>query len=183
MTAAQANTTTIEEYFTHQLTCEGRHEYDNGHLYRVPDEMDIENLTASALVCLFFKTLHKQGYQLYAHTVRIAIPNEPKFYYPDVFITKELKTRDNEFVKYEPELIVEVTSSKTLTRNTVYKFIDYTKIPSLKYYLVVHFRKHITYCYFKDGNGEWQVDFYTLPKEIIYLPLLGIEIPLKEIYQ
>lgn len=183
MTATQENKMTIEEYEEHQLTCEGRHEYDNGHLYRVPDEMDIENLTASALVCLFFGTLRKQGYQIYAHTVRIAIPKEPKFYYPDIFITKEADTEYNEYVKYEPELIVEVTSSKNFTRNTVYKFVDYTKIQSLKYYLVVHFLKHITYCHFKDEKGEWTFDIYTLPEEIVPLPLLGIQIHLKEIYQ
>lgn len=183
MTATQENKMTIQEYETHQLTCEGRHEYDNGHLYRVPDEMDVENSTASAFVYLFFETLRKQGYQVYAHAVRIAIPNEPKFYYPDVFITKEPDTSNNEYVKYEPELIVEVTSSKTLTRNTIYKFIDYTKIPSLKYYLVVHFIKHITYCYFKDEKGEWTYDVYTRSEEIVPLPLLQIQIPLKEIYQ
>jgi Uma2 family endonuclease len=121
MTATQEKLMTIKEYEEHQLTCESRHEYDNGHLYQVPDETDTENLTASAFVHLFYETLRKQGYHIYAHAVRIAIPNEPKFYYPDVFITKEAKTENNEYVKYEPELIVEVTSSGVaLTRNTIY---------------------------------------------------------------
>ena len=51
-----------EAYFEHQLSCEGRHDYDNGYLYRVPDEMDTENEMVSACTFLLYKALKSRGY-------------------------------------------------------------------------------------------------------------------------
>jgi Uma2 family endonuclease len=127
--------------------------------------------------------LHKQGYYIYAHAVRIAIPNEPKFYYPDVFITKEPQTKNNEYVKYEPELIVEVLSPTTQITDRVDKYIDYTTIPSLKYYLVVEPEIVYITLYHRNEEGGWEAKVFSRKDEIIELPVWGINLPLDKIYR
>ena len=47
------------------------------------------------------------------HDVKVAIPGGKKFYYPDVFFTKEERNQNNQHIKTEPEIIVEVVSETT----------------------------------------------------------------------
>jgi Uma2 family endonuclease len=182
MTATQERQMSVEEYAEHQLTCEGCHDYDNGYLYKVPDEKLCENATSTFLV-YFLVTQLPETYSVCSHRVRIAIPNEPKFYYPDVFITKEKETKYNEYVQYEPELIAEITSDETYERNAVYKLNEYIKIPSLKYYLIVHFEKHFTELYQKNEHQQWHKATYKPDDAMIDLPLLNVQLPMQRIYR
>jgi len=67
----------------------------------------------------------------------VATQDRAKYFYPDVFATKEMRTQENEYIKYEPEIIIEVISPLTHITDTVDKYIAYTSIRSLKYYLIV----------------------------------------------
>ncbi|HVF97144.1 MAG TPA: Uma2 family endonuclease [Flavisolibacter sp.] len=64
-------------------------------------------------------------------------PRPHQIFLPNVFVTKEPQTAANEYIQYEPEPIVEVISPLSRITDTVDKYIDYSAIPSLKYYLVV----------------------------------------------
>ncbi len=171
-----------EVYFEHQLSCEGRHDYNNGYLFRVPDEMDTENEIVSACIFLLYNALKNSSYTVYSHSLRIAIPTAPKFYYPDVFITREPRTSLNRYTKYNPELIIEVSSDATFERNVFQKYLDYTSILSLQYYLVVCFPNSYACLYYKATDGKWQEQILEKPDDIISFPSLGIQFPLKEIY-
>lgn len=63
----------------------------------------------------------------------MASSDRTKYFYPDVLVTKESETEQNQYIKYEPELIAEVSSPSTHIPDTVDKYIAYTAIPSLKY--------------------------------------------------
>lgn len=172
----------VEEYAEYQITCEGRHEYDNGILYEVPPEKLRKNATGS-LLSYFLVTQLEKAYSVCAHAVRIAIPNEPKFYYPDVFITREADTEFNEYVQYEPELIAEITSDETYERNAVYKLKEYAKIPLLKYYLIIHYEKYFTELYRRNERNQWQREIYKSEDALINLPLLNVQLSMKRIYR
>ena len=47
------------------------------------------------------------------HDVKVAILDGKKFYYPDVFFTKGERNQNNQHIKTEPEIIVEVVSETT----------------------------------------------------------------------
>ena len=63
--------------------------------------------------------------------MKVKIQEEDQYYYPDIFITKEAETDNNKYVQFEPELIVEVLSETTRTKDMIDKFIQYRKIHSL----------------------------------------------------
>lgn len=105
------------------------------------------------------------------------------YYYPDIFITREPETDENKYVQFEPELIVEVLSETTRAKDMVDKFIQYRKINSLNYYLIVEPEKYLVLCNFKDEKGEWDMVSYTQPDEIIQLPKLNISLSLADIYK
>jgi Uma2 family endonuclease len=114
--------------------------------------------------------------------MKLAIPGGNQFYYPDIFITREKLTDLNKYIQYEPELIIEVLSESTRTRDSIDKFIQYRKIETLKYYLVAEPEKCLVLCYFKMPDNEWDMITYTKIEEIIQLPILGINLPLNQIY-
>jgi Uma2 family endonuclease len=115
--------------------------------------------------------------------VKISTPDKTKYYYPDVFITREQETEQNQYIKYEPELIVEVLSPSTHITDTVDKYIAYTSIPSLKYYLIVQPETFYVTLYSKNAEGKWEAMSYVRNADVIPLPLLDLSLPLKEIYQ
>ena len=79
-------------------------------------------------------------------------------------------------------MIAEVLSSGTRITDTVDKYLDYTKIPTLQYYLVVEPETiHIT-LYYRNGGGQWQADIFTQKDQTIDLTLLEMQIPLSAIY-
>src|SRR3954467_8999440 len=99
---------TVEEYIQHELRAEVRSEYINGQLFEMPGEKDINNEIAGTLYILFSTLLKTFGYYVYNHDVKVKVTGESKYYYADVFITKESRLESNQYIKSEPVLIVEV---------------------------------------------------------------------------
>jgi Uma2 family endonuclease len=173
---------TKEEYIAYELKAERRHEYINGQLFEMPGELDINNMIAGKLYVLLAYFLEQKGYYVFAHDVKVAIPDEEKYYYPDVFVTNEPRTEENKYIKTAPVLIAEVLSPSSRITDTVDKYLDYTKIPSLQYYLVAEPETvHIT-LYHRNGGGQWQADIFTQKEQTIDLPLLDMQIPVSAVY-
>jgi len=111
----------------------------------------------------------------------VAIPGD-KYYYPDVFVTKEEKNASNSYIKYLPETIVEVVSDSTHTTDYVDKYIDYIKIPSLQYLIVEPETILITVCERTDTNA-WITHKYTQLKDFVQLEKMNISFSLDDVYK
>ena len=173
---------TVDEYIAHELASQRRSEYINGQLFEMPGEKDINNEIAGLLYILFITMLKPEGYHVYNHDVKVKIPGQEKYYYPDVFITKEEKTEANQYIKSLPELIVEVVSESTQVNDYVDKYIDYTKIPSLRYYLIVEPETILITMYKRTGEGEWTTVKYTRLEDVVQLEHWNVSFPLKQVY-
>jgi Uma2 family endonuclease len=182
MITGVAQKMTKEEYIAFELKAERRHEFIKGQIFEMPGELDLNNLIAGKLYVLLAYLLEQKGYWVFAHDVKVAIPGEEKFYYPDVFVTNEPRTEENKYIKTAPVLIAEILSPSSRITDTVDKYLDYTKIPALKYYLVVEPETiHIT-LYHQNEGGQWQAEVFTQKDQIIDLPLLQMQIPLSAVY-
>ena len=173
----------VQEYIQHEWSASFRSEFINGQLFEMPGEQDINNEIAGNLYILFSMMLKTMGYFIYSHDVKLKIFGEYKYYYPDVFVTKEPKDENNQYIKNEPELIVEVVSESSQVNDYVDKFIDYTKIPSLLYYLIVEPETLLLTVYAKSDIGGWQAIKYTKPNDIVHLEKLEVSFTLKQVYQ
>lgn len=183
MTATLQKMMTVEEYIQFETTSELRHEYINGQLFEMPGEKKLNNKIASFLSAYLLTLLDEKGYIVYSHDIKVAIPNENKYYYPDLVVTNEPEDLGNDYVIYQPELLVEIISKTSRTRDTVDKYIDYTKIPSLKYYFVIDPERTYITVHSKDEKGEWEAEAYNDKEEVIQLPLLRLELPLAKIFR
>ncbi len=183
MTAIPEKQMTLEEYIQFETTSELRHEYISGQLFEMPGEKKLNNKIAAFLSAYLLTLLEDKGYIVYNHDVKVAIPNEDKYYYPDLVVTNEPEDNGSEYVVYKPELLVEIISKTSRTHDTVDKYIEYIKIPSLKYYLIIDpVRTYIT-VHSRDEEGQWEAEAYSNSEEIIPLPLIGLELPLRKIFR
>ncbi len=183
MKSVELNKTyTVQEYFLLEEAQDVRHEFINGNLIEMSGASREHHKICKNLLRLLENLLKDKGYEVYIENMKVKIENENQYYYPDIFITKETETDENRFVQFQPELIVEVLSETTRTKDMVDKFIQYRKINSLNYYLIVEPQKCPVLCHTKDEQGEWDMASYTKTDEIIQLTLLNIALPLEEIY-
>lgn len=182
MTAIHHHLMSVEEYLKFEETSELRHEYINGQLFEMPREKLINN-KISLFLAAFFLSFSEKGYSVYGHDVKVQIPDERKFYYPDLLLTSEPESEGNEYVVYHPELIIEIISKTSRIHDTVDKYLDYIKIPTLKYYLIIDpERTHVT-IHSRTEIAEWEADVFSEKTDIITLPLLSLELPLSIIYK
>lgn len=173
---------TVEEYIQMELQSERRHEYVNGQLIEMPGERSINNKVAGRIYAFLLQKLTTKGYDTYINDVKVSSHDRAKYFYPDVFATKEPDNAATQYIKYEPELIVEVVSPTSHITDTVDKYIAYTQIPSLKYYLIVEPETVYAMLYFKNAEGEWEVTKFVRINETISMPLLELEMPLSDVY-
>ena len=173
---------TVDEYILLDEASNIRHEFINGQLYDMSGATDLHNEICQNLL-IFFKTeLGKNGYKIYMEGVKCKIEGEEYYTYPDIFITNDEADKQNKYIKQHPLLIVEVLSDSTRKYDTVDKFIQYQKINSLQYYILVEPEVFIVHCFSKDETGQWQAAIYTKLVEEIELKLLSINLPLQLIY-
>ncbi len=173
---------TEDEYIQFELQSESKHEYCNGKLIDMAGESDINNEIAMNIAFILRQLLKSNGYSVYVEGVKIKIPDEPKYYYPDVFATKETTGITKQYIKYKPEIIVEVLSETTRKYDMVDKFINYQKITSLQYYMLVEPEKILVQLFYKKDN-DWEVISFTNLNNVIDLTLLNIQLSLTDIYQ
>ena len=173
---------TVEEYILLEEAGEIRHEFINGNLFEMSGASREHHKLCKKLLRILEDLLLGTGYEVNMENMKVAIPGGNLFYYPDIFITKEKQTPLNKYIQYEPELIIEVLSESTRTKDSIDKFIQYRKIETLKYYLVAEPEKCLVMCYFKRSDGEWDMLSYTQKEEVIQLPEIGISLPLNQVY-
>ncbi len=175
-------TYTPAEYFLLEESEEVRHEFINGNLIEMSGASREHHFICQNILLMLLALVKPLGYKVYIENMKLKIENENQYFYPDIFITKEPETDENRYVQFEPELIIEVLSETTRTKDLVDKFIQYRKINTLNYYLIVEPQKCLILCNSKDDEGEWSTASYIKPDEIIQLPRLNIALPLKKIY-
>jgi len=125
--------------------------------------------------------LKDKGYSFFIEGVKVKLPREDKYFYPDVFITKEPLSKGTIYIKEQPELIVEVLSESTRKYDTVDKFINYQKFTSLKYYILVE-PETLFISVFSRTENDWDLNTYSKGTDSIQLPQLGTGFTANEIY-
>lgn len=171
-----------KEYILFELQSDIRHEYINGKLINMPGESDLHNQLALNC-CIILKMLLKdKGYRFFIESVKVKLAGENKYFYPDVFITKEPLSGGTVYIKEHPELIIEVLSESTRKYDTVDKFINYQRFDSLQYYILIEPETVFISVFNRIDKDDWNLNTYSKETDVIQLPQLGISFTVKEIY-
>ncbi len=174
---------TVEEYILLDESCDIRHEFINGQLYDMSGASDLHNEICYNLTFLLKTSLAGKDFKVYMEGVEVKIQGEEYYTYPDVFITNHPEDLQNKYIKQFPVLLIEVLSDGTRKYDTIDKFIQYQKIETLQYYILVEPEFMYINCFSKDETGEWHSAIYNKPEEFVPLENLSIKLPIQGIYQ
>lgn len=173
----------VEEYFEIENHSEIRHEFEDGILIPMPGETLDANEIAGNISATLRKELRKKGFRIFTHDVRTIVHERRIYRYPDLVITASNTVKDIRHVA-EPVLIVEVLSESTEEVDRNKKFRQYTALPSLQYYLMVHQDTALVEFYRrKEATSTFEFNFIDELDDKIEFPLFDTSITLEDIYE
>lgn len=173
----------VEEYFAIENHSEIRHEFEDGLLIPMPGETLNANEIAQNFISALQRILRKNGFRMFGHDIRTIVHERRLYRYSDVVISASNTIKDIRNVT-EPVLVVEVLSESAEDVDRNKKFRQYTALPSLQYYLMIHQDMALIEFYQrKDDSKTFEFTFFDKLSEIISLPVLGTSISLEDIYE
>jgi Uma2 family endonuclease len=171
-----------EEYIAYEMASEVRHEYINGKLIEMPGESTANNEIALNIALLLKKHVKEKSWRLFTHDVKLKLPGEKIYFYPDLFITQE----ESSVTKYVVEsalLVAEILSGSTRHFDMFDKYLQYRQIPELRYYLLVEPSKRLITLCEKDDNGGWSTELYDVNDGTITMKYLGLELNIASVFE
>lgn len=170
----------VEDYLAGEDGAELRHEYIDGETYAMGDASDRHGLIASNLVALLRPQIRGRGCQLFVNDmkVRLRISSQDVFYYPDLLLACDPKDRETYF-RTNPCAIIEILSKTTERIDRREKMFAYTRLPSLKDYLLISQTEWAVWHHRR--SRDWAADVLT--DGGLKLDCLDAELSLVSIYE
>ena len=174
---------TPEEYITLERKAEYKSEYFDGHIIAMAGASSKHNLITGDIFYGLYPQLIGHGCDIFSGDMRVRPSLGDAYFYPDVVVVcGEPEFEDDVFdTLLNPIVIVEVLSPSTEAYDRGEKFARYKHLASLQEYLLVsqdkvwveHHRHHGT---------QWVLSHYRALAEVLPLPSIGCELPLRDIY-
>ncbi|MBP6432694.1 MAG: Uma2 family endonuclease [Ferruginibacter sp.] len=183
--APKYNYFTAEEYLAEERAALDKHEYYQGEIFAMSGASVNHNKLNFNLTLAFGNKLKGKGCQPYGSDLRIHIPKNTLYTYPDISVfCGDPNLTDNHFdTATNPTLIIEILSKSTRDYDLGGKFKLYRDIESLQAYLVVDSLSMYAELHTKQGNHKWQLQEFNNSNDIIPIDCLQINISIKDIYE
>jgi Uma2 family endonuclease len=170
----------VEDYLALEEASPVRHEYLAGEVYALAGASMAHNQIAGNIFAALRAAARGGPCRVTMSDVKVRA-DEKLFYYPDVMTVCEPGGYDR-LVVTKPCLLVEVTSPSTETIDRREKMLAYTRIESLKSYLIVAQDERWVERYWRDEEGAWRQA--TLWREgRVPFPCPEVALTLDEIYE
>jgi Uma2 family endonuclease len=171
-----------EEYLAMEQDNSIRHEYRQGLVYAMAGGSDDHSRLAINLLTELNLHLRNGDCQFFSGDVKVNYRAD-FFYYPDAFVTCDLRDRDDRYVKRYPKLIAEVLSPATEEFDRGDKFEDYAHLDSLEEYVLISQDAVEVECRRrKPGSDQWKTEVYG-PGDRVVLRSVGLEVAISDLYR
>ncbi|HRI60934.1 MAG TPA: Uma2 family endonuclease [Saprospiraceae bacterium] len=183
-TAAEERLYTAEEYFELEKHSEERHEFYYGKLELMPGESIDANQIGNNCQIFFENLLGEKGYHILRLSIKLRVIEGKLYRYPDVMIVPTASIKQTHEVK-DAELVIEVTSDDSYTRDHKTKLKEYTEnFPTLRYYLIIDQYEPLVAVYSRKKTGEkWEYETFSDMADEIPLDFFKTKLPLRTIYK
>jgi Uma2 family endonuclease len=175
---------TPAEYLELERGSEDKHEYHDGEIVLMTGAREEDNLIVGNLLRELGVQLKGREAKVYPSDMRVRIPSENRYVYPDVSALVgradfEDEQRDS---LLNPQVIFEVLSILTEAYDRGDKFFLYRTLPSFReYVLVVQNRPQVEH-FVHRASDEWLLKTYTDWDGAFGLPTLGCRLLIRDIY-
>ena len=184
MTAAKKlKPISVADYLAGELISPIKQEYLGGVVYALAGARNAHNVVSgNAFGSLHHRLRGKRCQPFNSDTkVRVHLPNQVRFYYPDAMVVCRPNPRDDSF-QDEPAVLAEVMSRSTRRIDDGEKKDAYLTIPSLSVYLLVEPDQPAVVAYRRTPQGFVR-ELYEGLAAVIPLPEIETELPLAEIFE
>jgi Uma2 family endonuclease len=161
-----------------------KNEYYKGEMFAMAGAGNNHNIITANIIISIGSFLRGKGCTVYPSDMRLHIPENGLYTYPDAMVVcnpKQFRDEKKDTI-LNPVLIVEVLSPTTEGYDRGEKFRLYRSIPTLQEYLIIDSQQYTAEIYHKNREGHWVL---TDAQDIhSSLPLASImfELSLQDIY-
>ena len=183
--AWQKKNYTVQEYLEMEKQALEKHEYYNGEIFAMSGASTRHNIISTNIIIALGIALKGKSCRPYGSDLRIHIPENSLFTYPDISIIcgEVIASKEDEDTATQPTVIIEILSPSTKNYDRGVKFMLYRAIPALKEYILID-SKSIHAEYFAiNKEGLWQLKEYNNPEEKIIIETLNVQLLLEDVYE
>jgi Uma2 family endonuclease len=178
----EADRVSVQDYLISEVRSPARREYVGGIPYAMSGARNVHNRIATNVLGSFWVRLRGTPCQPFNSDtkVRVRLPGEVRFYYPDAMVTCRPNPDDDTF-QDEPSVVVEVLSPDTRRIDEGEKLLAYQAIPALRAYLLVEQSTARIVVVRRTSEGFVR-EVHSGRDVSVPLPEIGCELPLAEVY-
>ena len=175
---------TVEEYLRFEKESPEKHEYFKGEIFGMAGASERHNVIFSNLFGELAFRLKGKPCKPYGSDLRIHIPENTLFTYPDISIIcgDIVLSRMDADTAILPTVLIEILSPSTKDYDRGGKFRLYRDIPSLKEYILIDSESISIEIFRINGQGNWELEEHRSIENTLAIRTLEISFPLKEIY-
>ncbi len=183
--ALKCNYISPEEYLEAERAALEKHEYYEGEIFAMSGASLKHNKIFSNLFGDIAFKLKGKGCRPYGSNLRIHIPKNTLFTYPDIsIICGEPDLTDDKFdTATNPSVIIELLSKSTRNYNKGEKFTLYRDIDSLQEYILVDTEKIYVEKHIRNADNSWQLTEYKTLDSSFIITTFSLSFLLKDIYE
>lgn len=180
--ALKLNLISVEDYLAGELISPVKHEYLGGVVYAMAGARNAHGVIKGNIFGATWGKLRGRPCRSFDSDtkVRIHLPKQIRFYYPDEQIVCEPNPLDDSF-QDKPVVIFEVLSRRTRRTDEGEKKDAYLTIPSLSVYVLVEQDSPAMVVFRRTPSG-FDREVYQGMDAVLPLSEIGIELPFAEVY-
>ena len=173
----------VEDYLAGELVSEIKHEYLGGVVHAMFGGKVRHSAASGNVFASFFNSLRGKGCQPFNSDmkVRLYLPTQTRFYYPDLQVICESLDDDASF--QDKPVVVEVLSDSTRRGDLGEKRDAYLAVASLMVLMIIDPARPWVQLDRRSANGGFSQEFYQSLEDVISLPEIECEFPVAEIYE
>jgi Uma2 family endonuclease len=178
-----ARLVTPDEYLRGELASTIKHEYVGGVVYAMAGARNQHNEVAGNVFAALHARLRGKPCRPFNSDtkVRIRLPNETPFHYPDAQVTCQ-RNAPNETFQDHPSVVIEVLSDGTRRVDEGEKREAYLSLPSVDAYLLIESDSALVVA-FRRTDAGFVREVHAGLDGVVSLPTIGIELALAEVYE
>lgn len=174
----------VSEYLEMEEQSEIRHEYYDGDVFAMAGTTMNHNEIVDNIRSQFKPRFRPVGCRIFSENIKVETIQNLHFTYPDVVVTCHPEDINGTYFVRHPRILVEVLSPSSATLDRDFKFRRYTKIPSLKYYMLVSQHEYFVELYSRTENSDiWTYQSFDKPELEVRFDDDDFAIPVSAIYE
>lgn len=177
---------TVEEYLTYEKKSDVKHEYFRGRLFNIAGAGPRHNIIFRNVYGDLAYKLKGHPCQPYGTDIRVYIPGNGLFTYPDIsiFCKDILEETDNGNDVYtNPSVIIEILSPSTRNYDKGKKFTLYKDIPALQEYITIDSDNISVQHWTLSNKGNWIMKELISRQDSLLIKTVSQEFALTAIYE